>query len=226
MTVLETLAAPVRHGFRGLAAVRSARAFHPVGESFAAELKIFPGEAPPGPGLFEHPGPHRALVRLSRGVGLPEPLPDVLGLALKIPDAYGPGQDQDLLFASCWPTRLGRYALAPSIHWVGHEFSTILPYRIGGRMLMLGMLPERTVAVDGSGTEEVEHVVEQASVQYRFAVAEPFGPWRTFGALYVEEPYDGDITFDPYNTDGELCPAGPLNLLRLPAYDGSRAGRR
>jgi hypothetical protein len=36
--------------------------------------------------------PIRPLLRFSRGAGLPEPLPDVLGVAIRLPDAHGPGR--------------------------------------------------------------------------------------------------------------------------------------
>jgi hypothetical protein len=40
----------------------------------------------------------KALYRsLSRALGLPEWLPDPCGLAIRAPDAYGPGRHQDLL---------------------------------------------------------------------------------------------------------------------------------
>jgi hypothetical protein len=40
------------------------------------------------------------VVRFSRAGGLPEPLPDALGVAVRLPGAYGPGRDQDLLVTS------------------------------------------------------------------------------------------------------------------------------
>src|SRR4029450_7999147 len=61
-----------------------------------------PTAGPPQSGvpLFQAGATHQALLRFSRGAGLPEPLPDALGVAIKLPDAHGPGVDQDLLLTS------------------------------------------------------------------------------------------------------------------------------
>jgi hypothetical protein len=41
-----------------------------------------------------------SLLRLSRAIGLPTALPDILGFALRLHDLHGPGCPQDLLLAS------------------------------------------------------------------------------------------------------------------------------
>lgn len=73
-----------------------------------------------------------SLVRFSRGAGLPEPLPDALGVAVKLPDAYGPGNDQDLLLTSSTDRPLLRRLLFPATSFVRGVFSTALPYELGG----------------------------------------------------------------------------------------------
>src|SRR5690348_13975390 len=76
--------------FRALSQLRGARIFHPHGIGYDATLQITSGwEGVPAlaPGAE-----HRALVRLSRAAGLPRPLPDALGIGLRLPDVYGEGR--------------------------------------------------------------------------------------------------------------------------------------
>src|SRR5215204_5294786 len=61
-----------------LAAIRRGKAFHPEGVVYDARL-VVPGApaAPRGAKLLSQPGEHRSLVRFSRAVGLPRPIPDL-----------------------------------------------------------------------------------------------------------------------------------------------------
>src|SRR4051794_8915935 len=84
-----------------LAAARRGKAVHPQGEVFRARLLV-PGAtvAPAGSTLLSQPGEHAAIVRFSRSLGVPRPLPDLLGLSLRVLDAYGPERHQDVLMVS------------------------------------------------------------------------------------------------------------------------------
>jgi hypothetical protein len=67
----------VKAGFRGLAALRRARAFHPVGLVLRGELRPVADDLPwPS-------GPVAVVARLSKGAGTPGRLPDALGLAVR-----------------------------------------------------------------------------------------------------------------------------------------------
>src|SRR4051812_14484439 len=95
-------------------AVRAARVFHPAGVGFRSTIAVRPpadGAGPLGVSLLDEPRTYSGLVRFSRGAGLPEPLPDVLGLAVRVEHAHGPGQAQDLLFASSAALPVGRQLL-------------------------------------------------------------------------------------------------------------------
>lgn len=95
-----------------LAAIRRGKAVHPHGAVYEAELTIardrnpLVGEAE----LFLAPGPRPALVRFSRSLGLPRPLPNLLGMSIRVPDAYGTGRHQDFLMVT---TRRRRAAFQP-----------------------------------------------------------------------------------------------------------------
>src|SRR5690242_5351227 len=84
--------------FHALSSLRGARIFHPRGTGYDARLEITSGwegvpALAPGSG-------HRAIVRVSRALGLPKPLPDAEGIALRLPDVYGSGRHQDFLLVT------------------------------------------------------------------------------------------------------------------------------
>ena len=56
--------------------------------------------APRAARLLNEPAEHEAVVRFSRSVGLPRPLPDLLGMSIRVPDAYGDARHQDLLLVT------------------------------------------------------------------------------------------------------------------------------
>ena len=82
--------------FRTAARLRGARAFHPRGRAYTAQVRIDADRAPDG---FPT-GVREAIVRFSRGVGLPDAVPDILGIAVRLVDAAGPRVHQDLLMAT------------------------------------------------------------------------------------------------------------------------------
>jgi hypothetical protein len=74
----------VAAGFYALAVLRRRRSLHPTGIGYRGWLQV-PNErsARSGVPLFEVGVRHPALLRFSRDAGLPEPLPDALGVAIK-----------------------------------------------------------------------------------------------------------------------------------------------
>ena len=142
-------------GFYSLAALRRKRSLHPTGIGYQGWLQV-PSESLPRPGvaLFQAGATHQALLRFSRGAGLPEPLPDALGVAIKLPDAHGPGVNQDLLLTSSTDRPLLRRLLFPATSFVRGAFSTALPYDLGSERVVLLLVPVVTSArgsADGGG---------------------------------------------------------------------------
>ena len=154
---------------------------------------------------------HEALVRLSRGLGLPRGLPDIFGLALRLPDAYGLGQHQDFLLASCGKGVAGRRLLRPAFGARTGMYSSLLPYEVGGQRLLVGARP----------------VLKSANA-FDLLVASPRGPWRVAALLTLgtrlEAAVSRELRFDPWNCGGGLIPAGVVNRVRGAAYRGSRQG--
>src|SRR4051794_11743728 len=78
-----------------------------------------------------------AVVRVSRALGLPELLPDLVGVAIRVLDARGPGRHQDVLLSSSGRGPLLRHLALPrrSVH--GAFCTTLLGYRLGKRLRLL-----------------------------------------------------------------------------------------
>lgn len=218
--LLESAAAPLAGAtaavFAGLSAARGKRVFHPRGNAFEATVSFGVVRDLP----FH--GTHHALVRLSRGVGLPERAPDVLGLALKLP-----GLDQDLLLASSGEGRLTRHLLLPARGYFRRPYSSVLPFELDGRTIVLGARADTDLAgIAGDDLDEVTQLAGEGRVRFDLTVAETGATEvATFGSLKLHAPHDGDLSFNPFNTFGALEPAGALNRLRRDSYASSQEAR-
>jgi hypothetical protein len=180
-------------------ALRGRRVFHPRGTTRTARV-VVDGGADRGSSLLDRPAEHRGVVRLSRGAGLPRPLPDVDGLALRLPGLGVGGGAVDLLVNSAW-----RYVFAPSV--VAGTWSSVLPYRTGtGRVVLLGARP-RPGGFD-------------------LVVASPTGRWSGWGRLELGAPTEGErLRFRPTLGADDLQPVPLLRTLRAWSYDASQAVR-
>ena len=101
-----TLGRLIAPTFGLLTRLRRARAFHPEGHAYAAEIEMA-STAPLEPGRYQ------GVVRLSRGIGLPEPWPDFLGQAVRMLDGDGVAGIQDLLLVSSVSAVGGRQLIVP-----------------------------------------------------------------------------------------------------------------
>jgi hypothetical protein len=231
-------AAPaVAAGFHLLAVLRSKRSLHPTGVGYRGWLVV--GDDHPGRPevpLFRPGAAYPALVRFSRGAGMPEPLPDALGVAVKLPDAYGPGNDQDLLLTSSTDRPLLRRLLFPATSFVRGTFSTALPYELGGKRVVLLLVPAHSGSDQsaGAGIRRARGALAEldaAAVGLRFKLrtASSFGPSQPVATLTADQLLSPEQTealrFNPWTTGPGIRPAGWLNLLRDTAYKASQRGR-
>jgi hypothetical protein len=218
--LLESAAAPLAGAtaavFAGLSAVRRKRVFHPRGDAFEATVSFGVVRDLP----FH--GTHAALVRLSRGVGLPERAPDVLGLAVKVPDL-----GLDLLLASSGEGALTRHLLVPSRGFFRRPYSTVLPYELDGTTIVFGARAAPELAdVDGDDLEEVAALARAGRAGFELTWAETgSSDVSVFGSLELGDAHRGDLSFNPFNTYGPLAPAGALNRLRRESYASSQRAR-
>ncbi len=227
----ESLSAVAAGVFATLARLRRARGVHPHGIGFAGVLTLRPG---PGlqlmPGLGQ-PRPVPALLRLSRSFGFPRPLPDLLGVAVKLPDLHGPGHDQDFLLVSARVGRASKYVPAPAPRYSWRAYSSLLPYRSDGRIVLPGALSASPAAERGD--DEMAgalHAAQRGELRFTLAVAPALGRFTALGEMRVEhrlsQPDAQALRFNPFNTGPSIIPAGgPLNGMRRAAYPASQRAR-
>lgn len=195
--------------------VRGERVIHPRGRTLAGGLAVT-GGAGTGAPLLDSPGSYDVLARFSRSAGLPEPLPDVLGLAVRVLDAHGPGAHQDLLLDSTRPEPvLRRFPWIARDH-LGCLYSSLLPYDVAGEHLLIGAR-----GLPGQAAAPLSQLPDAVGVE--LLVATPHGRWRPWGVLRTtaEAPAGREIRFNPWTTGGGIRPAGPLQQWRRGAYDAS-----
>ena len=204
-TPLARRAAPaVAAVVRAASTVRGRRVLHPRGRTFGGRLEV-PGGTAYGVRLIDQPGAYDVLVRLSRSAGLPRPLPDIQGVAVRVLDAHGPGRHQDWLVDTALPVPVLRRLPLP-VRTPG-LYSSLLSYELGGTTVLLGA---RWV-----GDEELA-----------LLVATPHGPWEQVGVVTVGDVVEDGrrVRFDPWTTGGGIRPVGVLQELRRGAYPASHVG--
>jgi hypothetical protein len=216
----------------GVAAIRRGKAVHPHGIVFAAELVVL--RVPAGlerAELFAKPGRRPAIVRFSRSLGLPRPLPDLLGMAVRVPDAYGEARHQDFLMVTSVDAPVAHHAFVPARDAQQRPYSSSLPYRVDHRRLLVGALPREDSPRPQNGNE-LERLIAAAATGRRvfdLATAQIWGRFVSVAELHVGDqlPAEADaLRFNPYNSGGGLEPAGVLNRLRDYAYPLSQQAWR
>jgi hypothetical protein len=214
---------PAEAAFAAVARWRAGRALHTHGTVIDGELELDIRSAIGR--VLGPPAARRAVFRASKSIGTPDGSTDLLGMAIRIPVG---DTVVDILFASTGTGRLTRLLLVPSAQWWGRPYSTLLPYRVGGRAMLLGIDP-----VDGppAGADPADVAASVASGPVELVVTEwPLpGRRRPAGRLrldVVPEPGPA-VTFDPVlNSLPGLRPVRFLAGLREWAYTGSRRGRK
>lgn len=216
------VAAGLARLFGGLSRARGKRAFHPHGVGFHAALE--PLGQGSGAEALDRPG--EAVVRLSRSLGLPEWAPDPCGLGLRVLNAHGQDRHQDLLLASSGRGALGRHLLLPSRGFADRPYSSILPYRVRGQLVVVGA----RALTEGPGPLLLDsRARDLTDLRFELALAPLGGTWRAVATLSLlgrlpDAEIEG-LALDPGNTGGGLELAGLLNRLRVPSYRGSQSAR-
>lgn len=206
--------------FGAVARIRPAdKPLHPRGSLLPATIRRSGLSRPVGVPWIDEPGEDAVTVRVSRSVGLPHPLPDIHGLAVRVPTDEGHG---DLLLATSGSGRLSRFLFVPSWGPSDRSYSSLLPYRTADGPLLLGAEP-----------------VAGSALQFDLACASPQGTWRRFARLSVEADAaraadvgldrtgpDPTVSFDPVlNRLPGLVPYPWVASLREGAYVAARRAR-
>ena len=231
-SLLERAAMPLRGLSAGLFAslskLRGHRVFHPYGEVFDATIKFDRKALRWLPDVIVTPRTHQAVVRFSRGIGLPAPLPDVFGMAVKIPDLYGGGGwDQDWLMVTSGSDPIGRHLLVPTRELLARPYSTVLPYRRDDDgLITFGARAKQRNRI--RSTEELETLLATRDLELDFTVAPEGRDHVVIGTItltgVISHPASS-LTFNPWNTSSQLKPAGALNELRRDTYRASQRAR-
>jgi hypothetical protein len=192
---------------QGVASLRPARKpLHPDGEVVLGRIYRRGSDLPTGVAWLDEPGEDDVVVRRSRAIGLPLSLPDIHGLAVRVPTAAGDG---DILFATTGFGRITRFVLTASRRPRSRPLTTLLPYDTDSGALLL--------AAEG---------VEPGS--YDLSWARPSGEWHLFGVLLLSTTRsdDAEISFDPVQHQIPGLRQYPsVRRLRAPAYFRARRSR-
>jgi hypothetical protein len=190
---------------------RRRKALHPQGGIRSGIVHRYGCRARTEVAWIDEPGNDRVLVRLSRATGLPEFLPDILGLALRV--QLEDSRHGDLLLATTGTSSLGRFLLRPSRH-PGRRYGSLMPYRSPTGPLLLAAFP-----------------LSEAGTRFELACSGLWGAWSPFGVLEVqadwEDAPDTPLTFDPVLNQVPGLPSyGWAAQLRRFPYAASRRARR
>jgi hypothetical protein len=205
-------------------AARGAKAVHPHGVSYRARVVIDgAARAPQASQLLSTRGEHSALMRFSRSLGLPRPMPDLLGVSLRVLDAYGPARHQDFLLVSSVDLPVLHHVFVPASDVQQRPYSSSLPFRAGDETFLVGVVSDPH-SPRPPGDDEFDRLQRAAStgrLTFGLAVAPLGGRFWRIGSLHVGErlPQSIDaLRFDPLNCGGGLRLAGAINRLRDYAY--------
>ncbi|WP_258006631.1 SRPBCC family protein [Arthrobacter sp. AFG20] len=194
--------------FRAIKAVRPSRPIHPRGISLVGELNLTGAVGRAAAGLpaasgiawLDDAGTRQVRGRFSRSVGLPESLPDILGLALRasgasgatgagdIPDVGDSADVGDVLFASTGWGVPGRFVLLPKLDIATARFTTLMPYKGANGPVLLGL---RTLSLPGRATGRADtggnfrESLRTGDWTLALHYATPAGRWVQAGVLHL-----------------------------------------
>jgi hypothetical protein len=206
-----------------LARLRGGKPMHPRGAVFDGVLERTGGGSGWGVSWLDEVAADEVIVRFSRGAGLPASWPDLLGVAVRVPD---PERPIDLLLSST-----GR---GPVLRWLplprrdaAATYTSIMGYRSDAGTLRLAAFPEfRDAPADPA---DLAAVVPGRRLAFTLAAARGAKRWRPFGRLTLTapgRPLDPDVRFDAVqHPPPGLAADGPMARFRAPAYARAREQR-
>jgi hypothetical protein len=151
-----------------IGAVRRNRPIHSVGTVLPGTL-VIDAHGTTGSVLFDTAGKTSLVARLSRSASWPVELPDIIGLALRIPGGGPHGGPADLLFASTGTGRLTRYLLQLRTSAAAGPLTTMFPLAGPAGNIVFRLDPEP------------HH-------HYRLSYSRNSGSWQALGRVSLEPP--------------------------------------
>jgi hypothetical protein len=213
-------ALPVRLG----AAARRRRLFHPIGVLAEGILERI---APPDEGLPMNSCD--VIGRVSKGTGLPGALPDIAGLAWRIPPT------PDLRSCRPWDVLLAstvansRIVLAPTRSWSNSTFSSLMLFRFHGSVWWVRARLVTTIGEPGLSLDAIRNQIDSGEIDFDVEQAQGTRRFEPLARLTLRhlDPSRDDIAFDPAlhcDDDVEVVPRW-LGDFRRAAYRHSRETR-
>jgi hypothetical protein len=220
MQTSDIAALPIRLG----AAARRRHLFHPDGVLAEGILERI---APPNEGLPMNSCD--VIGRVSKGIGLPGALPDIAGLAWRIP----PPPDLrsctpwDVLLASTLPGKIGRVLPAPLTSWPGATFTTLMPLRFRGRLWWVRARLASDICTPGLSLDTIRDEIDSGEMEFDIEQAAGRGGFLPLARLTLRhvDPSNDDIAFDPtlYSDPEVSLTPNWLSGFRRTAYRRRRA---
>ncbi|MFC4376088.1 phosphodiesterase [Nocardia halotolerans] len=215
----------VHNVFETGARIRHARVFHPRGLRLAGRFRAT--------GDYERwfgAGDRAVIARLSKGLGSPVGVPDVLGLAFRALDHDD--HPWDFALATTGRGALGRFVITPARGWSTARFGTLLPYRFGDAdpvWLFADPLDPATLPGTASLQAVDDHLDDQV-LRFGLTAAAIGRAPEQVGELDLRRAEEGEHRtdfFDPIlnRPPGVALLPAAVTRLRESAYSGSRQGR-
>lgn len=217
--------AVVAAAFQTAARVRHARVFHPRGIRLAGRFRPTQKYEP-----WFGAGDRAVIARLSKGLGSPVGVPDVLGLAFRVLDRDD--HPWDFALATTGRGTLGRFVFTPARGWSTACFGSLLPYRFGeASPAWLFAEPLDAEALPNTASlQAVGDYLDDQVIRYSLTADGLGGPAETIGELDLRRAEPGEHRtdfFDPVlnHPDEVALVPNVVNRIRESAYTGSRRGR-
>jgi hypothetical protein len=221
MKASDVIALPMQLG----SAIRHRRVFHPLGVLATGRIQRV---APPGRGLPVESADVSG--RVSKALGVPGALPDLIGLAWRMPPRADALTPWDVLMVSAGSGLLTRSVLRPTSSWTGTTLSTLMPLRRADGWWW-AKAEMTTQLYGGLSLETVREAIDGGGVVFDVQQAHGTGPFEPLAQLtlttVVPTDEDHDVSFDPARNTTAGVELGPawLTELRERAYLRSRRGR-
>lgn len=221
--VSTAVGALLRGVFAAILLVRRPRPIHAHGVVLEGMLVPSPRAGSSGIAWFDDAAaPIPVVARLSRSVGLPAPLPDVWGLAVR-GDADGHAADLELATTGIGVP--GRFALVPRRSPGGAVYTSLLPSRGDSGPVLLAALADRATPLPRR-LADLHAALADAPWRLRVCVARPAGRWHPVGEFVLRAAPDQDdraLRFDAVeNAPPGIGAYGWVRRIRQPSYRRAR----
>lgn len=207
-----------------LAGLRRGKAVYPAGAVCDAEL-VVPGVAGAAPEteLLSRAGPASCSGSLFAFAGRAPSDPRPAGHVGPRAQPYGAGEHRDQLLVTCANYPIVHHLFLRAADAQQRPYSSSLPYRAGKDLFLIGALPDEHSPLPAGAVEfrRLDAAADTGEMVFQIAVASAGGRFRAVAQLHVGSrlpPALNALRFSPWNTGGDLEPAGWLNSARNRAY--------